>query len=91
MKLTGKCKEDFLKEYNKSEIHFNGHSLNYKYKLIIEFFRSKGVNITFKKSKLGGCLLYFSNEFEGIGVGWNLQDIKEKSICVANKNYNDRL
>lgn len=89
MWLTGKCKEDFLRHYGKSEVRFNSHSLKYKNKLMIDFFKLKGISISFNKSKIGGCLLYFSNEFKEIGVGWNLQDIQEKCICRANKIYNE--
>ena len=89
-KLTGKCKDDFLENYKRSETSFNSHTLRYKNKLIINFFKLKGIIITFRKSKLGGCLLYFSNEFEGVGVGWSLLDIQEKSISKANEIYNSK-
>jgi len=85
--LTGKAKEDFeLTLGNVS--HFYTLDKGYQNRKIINWFNSIDINLTFRKAKLGGCMCYFSNEFNL--MGWNDQECKEKSIDKANEIYNSR-
>lgn len=83
--LVGKAKEDFESTL-KNIYEFYNLSKSYQNRKIIEFFNSSGIKITFRQSKLGGCMCYFSNEFNV--MGFNAQECKEKSIKKANEIYN---
>lgn len=87
--MEGKAKEAFeitLKNLNA----FYKLSERYKNRKIIEFFNNIGIKMTFRKAKLGGCMCYFSNEFDDIGIGYNSEEIRVKAIKKAVEIYNER-
>lgn len=88
MKLTGKCKEEFLKYINKSGIDLNKYGEKYKNAIIINWFKRNGIDIIFSRSKLGGCMVYFSNLSDEAGL--DIIDIQNKTILRANELFNQK-
>lgn len=89
MELTGKCKNDFLNHINKKELDFYLYSQNTQLRLIVKWFNEINIKMTFYKSKLGGCMVHYSNEFSG--AKFTSQEIKESAIFQANNIYNGSL
>ena len=87
MMLTGKAKEDFKKSVKNIE-KFNNLSDAYKNRKIINWFTLIGINLSFRKAKLGGCTCWFSNNYNF--MGWNYKDYQDKAIEKANEIYNNK-
>ena len=87
MILTGKAKKDFEKSV-KNIKKFNNLSDAYKNRKIINWFTLIGINLSFRKAKLGGCPCWFSNNYNF--MGWNYKDFQEKAIKKANEIYNNK-
>lgn len=83
--ITGKAEQDFFARVRKDE--FLKKSKKHQYNKYISFFAENGIPLTLRKAKLGGCVLYFSNEYDI--CGWNLIDYQEKVIEEACKTYNN--
>lgn len=101
MILTGKAKEDFLKnQYKKSLLNdfdletvcfiFNVLPLNHQYSDIIEWFDSVGIyiGITYFKDNEFQWRIHYKDKY---GICKTRQEATERAIEQANKIYNERV
>lgn len=89
MKLTGKCKEAFLKYCKQTESFMETYEDIYLNALIIEFFDSVGIYITIEPFK-NYQIVYFdvSINFELHSVWKNRHEATNEAIIKANEIYN---
>lgn len=98
--LTGKCKRTFLKwlkirvnstlhEIDNIEFWFNLQDESFKITLIIEWFDSVGIIITFDYFDLNKCFYseISNNSFSTVGTR---QECAKNSILKANEIYNSK-
>jgi len=83
--LTGQAEIDFFQDKDKEL--FEKKSKKYQYSSYIRFFIENGIQLTYRKNKLGGNALFFSNEYDM--CGWNYIDYQEKVIQKACSVYNN--
>lgn len=90
MKLTGKCKQDFLKYLGSDkrlEIHLPDMYLN---ALIIDFFDSMEIRVfpyPIAASNSFDAVIQFNDTYEALNVRLSRQEAIDAAICEINTNY----
>ena len=99
MKLTGKCKEDFEKWYDISDIEgtpesvewFDFYDSSMQYGVYVDFFDSVDLSINITIYKEGKWYdVDINDEWVGNGHAKTRQEAREQAILKANEIYNSK-
>ena len=102
MILTGKAKEDFKKWLNKEMYYLGRHNFedrdnniedlsdNFQNTLIIDWFDSVGIYITFDNFDLNKCFYSEISNYNNFSTVGNRQECAKNSILKANEIYNSK-
>ena len=100
MELTGKAKESFIDYLDKTNqikiekgilnLHWQDLPEKFKNALIIEWFDSVGIYITFDYLDLNKCFYSEISNYNSFSIVGNRQECAKNSILKANEIYNEK-